>query len=107
MERITWKELMQSLDVSHWSWSWLSDLDVVKELGDGRYLVMFHAHQIINDEPSLSVDDPNRGIITDAEGRTFQITDWKDDYFVYCVVVKADDGIVPVDTMLDGGVVEC
>ena len=68
MERITWKELMQSLDVSHWRWSWLSDLDVVKELGDGRYLVRFSAHQIINDEPSLSVDDPNRGIITMLRG---------------------------------------
>ncbi len=48
---------------------------------------MFNAHQIINDEPSLSVDDPNLGIITDAEGRTFHIIDWKDDYFVYCEVL--------------------
>ena len=100
MERITWKELLQSLDVSHWRWSWLSDLDVVESLGDGRYLVRFSAHQIINDEPSLSVDDPNLGIITDAEGRTFQIIDWKDDYFAYCEVEKTDDGIVLVDTML-------
>jgi len=100
MERITWKELMQSLDFSHWRWSWLSDLDVVESLGDGRYLVRFNAHQIINDEPSLSVDDPNLGIITDAEGRTFQIIDWKDDLTVYCEVKKTDDGIVPVDTML-------
>ena len=30
---------------------------------------------------------------------TFEITDWEDDYFVYCEV-ETDDGIVPVDTML-------
>ena len=100
MERITWKELMDQFDISRWRWSWLSDLDVVESLGDGRYLVRFNAHQIINDEPSLSVDDPNLGIITDAEGRTFQIIDWKDDLTVYCEVEKTDDGIVPVDTML-------
>jgi len=101
MERITWKELMQSLDVSHWRWSWLSDLDVVESLGDGRYIIKLNAHQIINDEPSLSVDDPNLGIITDAEGRTFQIIDWKDDYFVYCEVEKTDDGIVPVSMLYE------
>ena len=100
MERITWKELMDQFDISRWRWSWLSDLDVVESLGDGRYLVRFNAHQIINDEPSLSVDDPNLGIITDAEGRTFQIIDWKDDLTLYCEVEKTDDGIVPLDTML-------
>jgi len=63
--------------------------------------VRFSAHQIINDEPSLSVDDPNRGIITDAEGRTFQITDWKDDLTLYCVVEKTDDGIVPVSMLYE------
>ena len=98
MER-TWKELMSDIDISGWKWSWLSDLDVVKELEDGRYLVRFSAHQIINDEPSFFIEDADLGIITDAEGRTFQITDWKDDYFVYCEV-ETDDGIVPVDTML-------
>ena len=100
MER-TWKELMQSLDVSHWRWSWLSDLDVVESLGDGRYIIRLNAHQIINDEPSLFVDDPNRGIITDAEGRTFQITNWKDDLTLYCVVEKTDDGIVPVSMLYE------
>ena len=100
MERITWKELMDQFDISRWRWSWIGDLNVVKELGDGRYIIKLNAHQIINDEPSLSVDDPNLGIITDAEGRTFQIIDWKDDLTLYCVVEKADDGIVPVDTML-------
>jgi len=96
MRSLSWKELMQSLDVSHWRWSWLSDLDVVESLGDGRYLVRFSAHQIINDEPSLFVDDPNLGIITDAEGNRFEITDWKDDLTVYCEVEETDDGIVPI-----------
>jgi hypothetical protein len=102
MERITWKELMQSLDVSHWRWSWLSDLDVVESLGDGRYLVRFSAHQIINDEPSLSVDDPNLGIITDAEGNRFEVTDWKDDLTVYCEVEKTEeDALESVRTYKD------
>ena len=99
MER-TWKELMDQFDISRWSWSWLSDLDVVKELGDGRYIIRLNAHQIINDEPSLSVDDPSRGIITDAEGRTFQITDWGNDITVYCEVAETDYGIEVVDTKL-------
>ena len=99
MER-TWKELMQSLDVSHWRWSWLSDLDVVKELEDGRYLVRFSAHQIINDEPSFFIEDADLGIITDAEGRTFQITDWGNDITVYCEVAETDYGIEVVDTKL-------
>ncbi|HQJ90025.1 MAG TPA: hypothetical protein PLB70_05380 [Paludibacteraceae bacterium] len=98
MEKITMEELMSEVDISRWRWSWIGDLNVVKELGDGRYLVRFNAHQIINDEPSLSVDDPNLGIITDAEGRTFQVTDWNDEHFVYCEVEKTDDGIIPVDT---------
>ena len=107
MERITWKELMDQFDISRWRWSWLSDLDVVKELGDGRYLVRFSAGKIINDDPTFVTEDSENGVIVDAEGRTFQITDWKDDLTLYCVVEKTDDGIVPVDTMLDGGVVEC
>ena len=100
MER-TWKELMSDIDISGWKWSWFSDLDVVKELGDGRYLVRFSAHQIINDEPSLSVDDPNLGIITDAEGNRFEVTDWKDDLTLYCEVEKTDDGIVPVSMLYE------
>ena len=100
MERITWKELMQSLDVSHWRWSWLSDLDVVESLGDGRYLVRFNAGKIINDDPTFVTEDSENGVIVDAEGNRFEITDWKDDYFVYCEVEETDDGIVPVDTML-------
>ena len=100
MERITWKELMQSLDVSHWRWSWLSDLDVVESLGDGRYLVRFNAGKIINDDPTFVTEDSENGVIVDAEGNRFEITDWKDDLTVYCEVEKTDDGIVPVDTML-------
>ena len=100
MEKITMEELMSEVDISRWRWSWIGDLNVVKELGDGRYIIKLNAHQIINDEPSLSVDDPNLGIITDAEGNRFEITDWEDDYFVYCVVVKADDGIVPIRSFL-------
>jgi len=98
MEKITMEELMSEVDISRWRWSWIGDLNVVKELGDGRYIIKLNAHQIINDEPSLSVDDPNLGIITDAEGRTFQVTDWNDEHFVYCEVEKTDDGIIPVDT---------
>jgi len=98
MEEITMEELMSEVDISRWRWSWIGDLNVVKELGDGRYIIKLNAHQIINDEPSLSVDDPNLGIITDAEGRTFQVTDWNDEHFVYCEVEKTDDGIIPVDT---------
>ena len=97
--RITWKELMSEIDISGWKWSWLSDLDVVESLEDGRYIIRLNAHQIINDEPSFFIEDADLGIITDAEGRTFQIIDWKDDLTVYCVVEKADGGIVPVDTM--------
>ena len=100
MERITWKELMSDIDISGWKWSWLSDLDVVKELEDGRYLVRFSAGKIINDDPTFVTEDSENGVIVDAEGRTFQITDWKDDLTVYCEVEKTDDGIVPVDTML-------
>ena len=96
MRSLTWKELMNEVDISRWSWSWLSDLDVVKELGDGRYIIRLNAHQIINDEPSFFIEDADLGIITDAEGRTFQIIDWKDDLTVYCEVEKTDDGIVPI-----------
>ena len=98
--RITWKELMSDIDISGWKWSWLGDLEIVKDLGNRHFVVKFDAKDIIIDEPSFFIEDADLGIITDAEGRTFQIIDWKDDLTLYCVVEKADDGIVPVDTML-------
>jgi len=101
MERITWKELMQSLDVSHWRWSWIGDLNVVKELGDGRYIIRLNAGKIINDDPTFVTEDSENGVIVDAEGNRFEITDWKDDYFVYCEVEKTDDGIVPVSMLYE------
>ena len=100
MERITWKELMDQFDISRWRWSWLSDLDVVESLGDGRYIIKLNAGKIINDDPTFVTEDSENGVIVDAEGNRFEITDWKDDLTLYCVVEKADDGIVPVDTML-------
>jgi len=100
MERITWKELMDQFDISRWRWSWLSDLDVVESLGDGRYIIKLNAGKIINDDPTFVTEDSENGVIVDAEGNRFEITDWKDDLTVYCEVEKTDDGIVPVDTML-------
>ena len=100
MERITWKELMDQFDISRWRWSWIGDLNVVKELGDGRYIIRLNAGKIINDDPTFVTEDSENGVIVDAEGNRFEITDWKDDYFVYCEVEETDDGIVPVDTML-------
>ena len=100
MERITWKELMSKVDISGWRWSWLGDLEIVKDLGNGHFVVEFDAKEIIIDEPSFFLEDADLGIIIDAEGNRFEVTDWKDDYLVYCEVEETDDGIVPVDTML-------
>ena len=72
--------------------------EIVEDLGNGHFVVKFDAKDIIIDEPSFFIEDADLGIITDAEGRTFQVTDWNDEHFVYCEVEKTDDGIIPVDT---------
>ncbi len=82
MERITWKELMDQFDISRWRWSWIGDLNVVKELGDGKYIIKLNAGKIINDDPTFVTEDSENGVIVDAEGNRFEVTDWKDDYFV-------------------------
>jgi len=98
MEKITMEELMSEIDISGWKWSWLGDLEIVEDLGNGHFVVKFDAKDIIIDEPSFFIEDADLGIITDAEGRMFQVTDWNDEHFVYCEVEKTDDGIIPVDT---------
>ena len=106
MEKITMNELMSEVDISGWKWSWLGDLEIVEDLGSGHFIVKFDAKDIIIDEPiwcrqvfrGFFIEDEDLGIITDAEGRTFQVTDWNDEHFVYCEVEKTDDGIIPVDT---------
>lgn len=99
MEKITMEELMSEIDISGWKWSWLGDLEIVEDLGNRHFVVKFDAKDIIIDEPSFFIEDADLGIITDAEGRTFQIIDWNDDLTVYCEVEKTDDGIIPVDTL--------
>lgn len=91
---------MKSLDISRWRWSWLGDVGVAESLGDGRYILKCDARQVINDEPSLCVEDPDLGIITDAEGNRFEITDWQDDHFFYVEVEKTDDGIEVIGAAL-------
>ena len=99
MERMTWKELMGKIDISGWRWNWLGDLNVVQSLGNGRYVIRLSARKIIDDDPTFVTEDSENGVIRDTEGRTYLISDWKDDLTVYCEVEKTDDGIIPVDTL--------
>jgi len=100
MEKISLRDFVESIDISTWWWSTLGDLDIIEDLGDGRYIAQFSAKQVINDEPTLYVIDADAGMIEDEEGNVYQITDWGNDITVYCEVAETDYGIEVVDTKL-------
>jgi len=90
MERKTWKEFLESCDVSAWKWSSLDRLDIVDETED-EYIVRLSLADII-DDPFLKIEETENGETMINWGEDWVIiTDFDENHDVFVKIYKAPD----------------
>ena len=90
MKRQTWKEFLESCDVSAWKWSSLDRLDVVDETED-EYIVRLSLADII-DDPFLKIEETENGETMINWGEDWVIiTDFDENHDVFVKIYKAPD----------------
>ena len=90
MERKTWKEFLESCDVSTWKWSFLDRLDIVDETED-EYIVRLSLADII-DDPFLKIEETENGETMINWGEDWVIIeDYETDHDVFVKILKQDE----------------
>lgn len=91
MERKTWKEFLESCDVSAWKWSSLDRLDVVDETED-EYIVRLSLADI-TDDPYLEIEETENGetMINWGGNDWIIITDFDEEHNVFVKINKTPD----------------
>ena len=91
MERQTWKEFLESCDVSAWKWSSLDRLDVVDETED-EYIVRLSLADII-DDPFLKIEETENGetMINWGGNDWVVITDYDENHEIFIKIDKIRD----------------